>query len=112
MSTDDGCPSRPSVRVSITPASVTGPGGTTQEDATPTQDVVPPLSGDPTYGGDCSWFGAPSRDVEARGNPVWVRDCPAAVSGNDRRHEALDREVWEATASRCRETRPRVRRPA
>jgi hypothetical protein len=25
----------------------------------------------------------------ARGNPVRVRDCPAAVSGNDRRHQAL-----------------------
>ncbi len=23
---------------------------------------------------------------EARGNPVGIRDCPAAVSGNDRRH--------------------------
>ena len=29
------------------------------------------------------------RAVEARGNPVGSRDCPAAVSGNDRRHEAL-----------------------
>jgi hypothetical protein len=26
-----------------------------------------------------------------RGNPVQIRDCPAAVSGNDRRHHALDR---------------------
>jgi hypothetical protein len=26
---------------------------------------------------------------EVRGNPVGVRDCPAAVSGNDRRHDAL-----------------------
>ncbi len=25
----------------------------------------------------------------ARGNPVGIRDCPAAVSGNDRRHRAL-----------------------
>ncbi len=26
---------------------------------------------------------------EARGNPVEIRDCPAAVSGNDSRHDAL-----------------------
>jgi hypothetical protein len=42
-----------------------------------------------------------------RGNPVKDRDCPAAVSGNDRRHRALadPRLVssgWEATASRHR----------
>ena len=35
-----------------------------------------------------------------RGNPVRVRDCPAAVSGNDRRHHALGPAAWEATASR------------
>ena len=69
---------------------------------TPTQDVVPHLPASPTYGGPRSWFGASSRRVEARGNPVRVRDCPAAVSGNDRRHTALDREIWEATASRGR----------
>jgi hypothetical protein len=31
----------------------------------------------------------PSGRDEARGNPVGFRDCPAAVSGNDRRHDAL-----------------------
>src|ERR1700754_1263468 len=36
---------------------------------------------------------------EARGNPVRVRDCPAAVSGNDRRHKHWV-ATWEATASR------------
>ena len=24
-----------------------------------------------------------------KGNPVRIRDCPAAVNGNDRRHKAL-----------------------
>ena len=39
----------------------------------------------------------------ARGNPVRIRDCPAAVSGNDRRHQALLAPCgWEATASRNR----------
>jgi hypothetical protein len=28
----------------------------------------------------------------ARGNPVGIRDCPAAVSGNDRRHMHWVRE--------------------
>ena len=43
-----------------------------------------------------------------------IRDCPAAVSGNDRRHQALGHRAWEATASRARpgQARPRVRRPA
>jgi hypothetical protein len=36
---------------------------------------------------------------EARGNPVRVRDCPAAVSGNDRRHDALGVSLG-STASR------------
>ncbi|GGS82317.1 hypothetical protein GCM10010176_027220 [Nonomuraea spiralis] len=39
----------------------------------------------PIYGVPCSRFGRPSRAVEARGNLVEIRDCPAAVSGNDRR---------------------------
>ena len=61
--------------------------------------------------------------VSQRGNPVRSRDCPAAVSGNDRRHRALGpsalcAQSWEATASRrgdeTVETRdcPQVRRPA
>ena len=52
--------------------------------------------------------------VEATGNPVRDRDCPAAVSGNDRRQTALGRRSWEATASRGRDRSacPRVRRPA
>ena len=29
--------------------------------------------------------------VEARGNPVRIRDCPAAVSGDDGFHKALER---------------------
>ena len=29
-----------------------------------------------------------------------IRGCPAAVNGNERRHEALTRESWEATVSR------------
>src|SRR5690606_15721047 len=37
----------------------------------------------------------------ARGNPVRIRDCPAAVSGNERRHHALGHAAWEATASRA-----------
>ena len=37
-----------------------------------------------------SWFGHRATVVVARGNPVGVRDCPAAVNGNERRHEALD----------------------
>jgi 5-methyltetrahydropteroyltriglutamate--homocysteine methyltransferase len=56
----------------------------------------------------------PGRRV-VRGNPVRIRDCPAAVSGNERCHQALGPvRVWEATASRClpRQARPRVRRPA
>lgn len=37
-----------------------------------------------------------------RGNPVGIRDCPAAVSGNDRRHTHwAHARAWEATASRC-----------
>jgi hypothetical protein len=38
-----------------------------------------------------------------RGNPVGIRDCPAAVSRNDRRHQRWVADVictWEATASR------------
>jgi hypothetical protein len=30
----------------------------------------------------------------ARGNPVKIRNCPAAVSGNEHRHEALVREIY------------------
>jgi len=37
-----------------------------------------------------SWFDHRAMVVVARGNPVGVRDCPAAVNGNERRHEALD----------------------
>ncbi len=55
---------------------------------------VPPWTG--------SWFAPSARRGVARGNPVGVRDCLAAVSGNDRRHEALGPHVtWEATVSRC-----------
>ena len=31
-----------------------------------------------------------------------IRDCPAAVSGNERHHQALTRKSWEAMASRKR----------
>jgi hypothetical protein len=37
-----------------------------------------------------SWFDRRAMVVVVRGNPVGVRDCPAAVNGNERRHEALD----------------------
>ncbi len=40
----------------------------------------------PIYGVDRSWFGRSSGVAEARGNPVEIRDCPAAVSGNESRH--------------------------
>jgi hypothetical protein len=43
----------------------------------------------PIYGVARSWFNRAASPGEARGNPVGVRDCPAAVNGNDRRHEAL-----------------------
>ncbi|CAM5697230.1 hypothetical protein SALBM135S_01981 [Streptomyces alboniger] len=52
----------------------------------------------------------------ARGNPVGIRDCPAAVSGNDRRHTHWAR--WSGPGKRRPvgvshdETGPRVRRPA
>ena len=85
---------------------------------TPTQHVVPKSRPATTYGGRRSWFAAPARRGEATGNPVRVRDCPAAVSGNDRRQTALDRHrepgkrrpvgVERAVLPAC----PRVRRPA
>lgn len=37
---------------------------------------------------------------EVRGNPVQDRNCPAAVSGNDRHQEHWGDEPWEAMASR------------
>jgi hypothetical protein len=50
----------------------------------------------------CSSHRAPlaGRWCGARGNPVGIRDCPAAVCRNDRRlrHWSYD---WEATAIRC-----------
>ena len=56
---------------------------------------------------------AVSRGGRGKREPGGIRDCPAAVSGNDRRQQALGRQAWEATASRRRRaTRPRVRRPA
>ena len=75
---------------------------------TPPQHVVVEASSEAPYmvspaaGSDRQ----PRRD-EARGNPVRIRDCPAAVSGNDRRHTALAPSAsWEATASRW--SRPSV----
>jgi hypothetical protein len=56
---------------------------------TPARHMVLPFAGRPTYGGACSWFRGPSRAAEATGNPVGVRDCPAAVNGNERHHPAL-----------------------
>ena len=46
-----------------------------------------------------SWFDRRAMAVVARGNPVGVRDCPAAVNGNDRRHKHWI-DIREATASR------------
>jgi len=58
--------------------------------------------------------GLPQPWGSSRGNPVRIRDCPAAVCGNDRRHQHWA-SAWEAPATRnptsgwaC----PRVRRPA
>ena len=56
---------------------------------TPTQHVRTRARSWPMYCAEQSWFGCPSRAAVVRGNPVRSRDCPAAVSGNDRRHEAL-----------------------
>ena len=52
---------------------------------TPARHVVLGFAFTPTYGGDRSWFCGLSRVAGVRGNPVGIRDCPAAVSGNDRR---------------------------
>lgn len=53
---------------------------------------------------------------DARGNPVRIRGCPAAVSGNEsRRCHWVRVRAGEETAGRCpsfRRRRPRVRRPA
>ncbi len=82
--------------------------------------------GDPTCDQCCPRRPAPSKVARAagspcppgrrvaRGNPVGIRDCPAAVSGNDRRHTHWIRRIREATASRNPPRRmcPRVRRPA
>ena len=49
------------------------------------------------------WFSGPRLACGCgvvRGNPVRIRDCPAAVSGNDRRHTHWVTTTWEATASR------------
>jgi hypothetical protein len=72
------------------------------------------------YGVARSWFGRPSGVVEARGNPVGVRDCPAAVSGNDRRQRSTEPPGPGWLGKRrpvggprlCPWSGPRVRRPA
>ena len=60
----------------------------------------------------------PRRD-EARGNPVGIRDCPAAVSGNDRRQQHWTRQrpgkrrpVGGSRRESVPRLCPRVRRPA
>jgi hypothetical protein len=60
------------------------------------------LAGNPGYA-RCG-VGSPDRPIQrsgvVRGNPVGIRGCPAAVSGNDRRQMHWTRRVWEATATR------------
>lgn len=56
---------------------------------TPTRHVVQTTGQGPIYSGGRSWFGRPPGAVGVTGNPVEVRDCPAAVSGNDRRRMTL-----------------------
>ncbi len=58
----------------------------------------------------------PPRQGVVRGNPVGHRDCPAAVSGNDRRHTHWVRRTGPGkrrpVGVSYDETCPRVRRPA
>ncbi len=44
--------------------------------------------------------GVETRNGRVRGNPVEIRNCPAAVSENERRHQHWAHTAWEATVSR------------
>jgi hypothetical protein len=79
---------------------------------TPTRHVVPEIVSASIYGVYRSWFRGPARFAEVRGNPVGIRDCPAAVNGNESRPLACAQartgvkhwagQAWEAAASRER----------
>jgi hypothetical protein len=56
---------------------------------TPVRHVVLGFGGGPTYRVSHAGSAVHARVAVATGNPVGIRDCPAAVSGNERRHEAL-----------------------
>ena len=52
---------------------------------TPIRHLVLGIPARSIYGVQRSWFCGLNKSAEVRGNPVRVRDCPAAVNGNDSR---------------------------
>jgi hypothetical protein len=48
--------------------------------------------------------GLPACTPGVKGNPAKIRNCPAAVSRNERHHQALILTDWEAMASRSHKT--------